>query len=55
LLPVHDTAKVGGMIRHPRLGNDFADQLPCQKSLTTELSETTMPTALITALMAAAI
>ena len=27
LLSLHGTAKVGGMIHHPKLGNDFAHQL----------------------------
>jgi hypothetical protein len=43
------------MILHPKLGNDFADQLSHdRKSRTTELSETTIPTAFVTALMLAA-
>jgi len=45
---------VGGMIHHPNLGNVFADQLSMTEKPTTELSETTIPTALVTALMLAA-
>jgi len=44
----------GGHDHHPNLGNDFGNKLSMQKSRTTELSETTMPTALVTALMLAA-
>jgi len=54
LFPLHGTTLVGGMIHHPNLGNVFADQLSMTEKPTTELSETTIPTALVTALMLAA-
>jgi hypothetical protein len=40
---------MGGTIDHPQFGDNFADK-PWQKSRTTELSETTMPGALVSAL-----
>jgi len=47
--------QVGGMIHHPNLGNDFADPVVRdRKGAPPELSETTIPTALVTALMLAA-
>jgi hypothetical protein len=54
LFPLHGTTHVGGVIHHPNLGKDFTDHLSMTESRTTELSETTIATALVTALMLAA-
>jgi len=54
LLSLHRATEVGGMIRHPELGMISPTNCPWQNSRTTELSETTMPTVLVTALMFAA-
>jgi len=33
LFPLHGTTKVGGLILHPKLGHDFADQLSMTEKL----------------------
>ena len=53
LFPLRGTTQVG-MIHHPNLWNDLADQLSMAENRTSELSETTIPTALVTALILAA-